>query len=180
MLLYRLFKKNSGTYIKLGQSLAQSEHVLPEPYIKNMEPLCQEAPCSNFEIIKETVEKEFNKKFEDIFLEFDPIPLGSASIAQVHKAKLKNNGEIVAVKIQHQNIAIQCPSDVQIVRFATWIGELLWPGVSLSWIHSEFKKNISKEINFLYEADNAEKIKKLFKDDDRVVIPKVIIKDDTI
>jgi predicted unusual protein kinase regulating ubiquinone biosynthesis (AarF/ABC1/UbiB family) len=63
---------------------------------------------------------------------------------------------------------------VQIVRFATWIGELLWPGVSLSWIHSEFQKNISKEINFLYEADNAEKIKRLFKDEERVVIPKVI------
>jgi len=138
-----------------------------------MEPLCQEAPSSNFKIVKEIIEKELKVKFEDIFQEFDPIPLGSASIAQVHKARLKENGELVAVKIQHQNIGIQCPSDVQIVRFATWVGELLWPGVSLSWIHSEFQKNISKEINFLFEADNAEKIRKLFSDDERVVIPKV-------
>jgi len=175
VLLYNLFKKNSGTYIKLGQSLAQSEHVLPEPYIRNMEPLCQEAPFTSFEIVKETIEKDLNIRLEDIFIEFDPKPLGSASIAQVHKAKLKKTGEVVAVKVQHQNIGIQCPSDVQIVRFATWIGEIIWPGVSLSWIHSEFKKNIFKEINFLEEADNAEKIKKLFKDDERVVIPKVIL-----
>lgn len=172
--MYKLFKKNSGCYIKLGQSLAQSEHVLPEQYIRNMEPLCQEAPCSSLETVRETIEKELNKPFDEIFSEFDPHPLGSASIAQVHKAKLKSSDEIVAVKVQHQNISIQCPSDVQIVRFATRVGEILWPGVSLSWIHLEFKKNISKEINFLKEADNAERIKYLFKDDDRVVIPKVI------
>jgi len=141
-----------------------------------MEPLCQEAPSSTFENVKEIIEKEFNKKFDEIFIEFDPVPLGSASIAQVHKAKLRKTGQVVAVKIQHQNIAIQCPSDVQIVRFATWIGEILWPGVSLKWIHNEFKKNISNEINFLYEADNAERIGKLFSDDDRVVIPKVSFK----
>jgi aarF domain-containing kinase len=138
-----------------------------------MEPLCQEAPSSDFEAIKEVIEKELNAKFEEIFSEFEKKPLGSASIAQVHKAKLRKNGEIVAVKIQHRNIAIQCPSDIAIVKFATGVAEWIWPGVSLNWINTEFKKNINNEINFLFEAENAQKIKKLFEGDEKIVIPKV-------
>ena len=138
-----------------------------------MEPLCQEAPSSDFEAIKEVIEKELNAKFEEIFSEFEKKPLGSASIAQVHKAKLRKSGEIVAVKIQHRNIAIQCPSDIAIVKFATGVAEWIWPGVSLNWINTEFKKNINNEINFLFEAENAQKIKKLFEGDEKIVIPKV-------
>lgn len=138
-----------------------------------MEPLCQEAPSSDFSAIKEVIEKELNTKFDDIFIEFDPKPLGSASIAQVHKAKLRKNNEEVAVKVQHRNIAIQCPSDIAIVKFATGVAEWIWPGVSLNWINTEFKKNINNEINFLYEAENAIKIGKLFEGHERVVIPKV-------
>ena len=59
------------------------------------------------------------------------------------------------------------------MKFATGVAEWIWPGVSLNWINTEFKKNINNEINFLYEAENAQKIKKLFEGDDKIVIPKV-------
>lgn len=138
-----------------------------------MEPLCQEAPRTEISKVKKMIEDQLNMKFEDIFENFDEEPLGSASIAQVHKAKLRSTGEEVAIKVQHPMVAIYCPSDVAIVKFATWVGEIVWPGVKLQWIAKEFDLNIMKEIDFTKEAENADRIKKLFIDDDSVVIPKI-------
>ena len=111
--------------MKLGQSLSQSEHVLPEPFIVNMEPLCQEAPRTSIEKIKLAIQQQLGRPCDEVFEEFEEIPLGSASIAQVHKAKLKETSQYVAIKIQHPMVAIYCPSDVAIVKFATKVGEFL-------------------------------------------------------
>jgi aarF domain-containing kinase len=141
-----------------------------------MEPLCQEAPMTPLENIKKTIKSELNHSLEEIFDEFHEIPLGSASIAQVHKAKLRETGEFVAIKIQHPMVATYCPSDVAIVKFATKVGELIWPGLKLQWIANEFQKNIMREIDFKNEGLNADKISSLFENDTRVVIPKVFWK----
>jgi len=171
--LYHLFKKNSGTYIKLGQSLYQSEHILPEPFIRNLEPLCQEAPKTDFDSVKALIEREFGKKFEEVFEYFEEKPIGSASIAQVHRARLVDGHQDVAIKIQHPMISVHCPSDVAITKLATKVGEYLWPGIKLQWISKEFDLNIYKEIDFTNEARNSEKIKKLFKNDQRIVVPTI-------
>jgi len=138
-----------------------------------MEPLCQIAPTTEFELVKKTIEKEFNIPMDQIFEDFNPLPIGSASLAQVHKAKLKVTNEEVAVKVQHPMIATYCPSDIAIVKFATKVGEKIWPGIKLQWIAKEFQSNITKEIDFRNEGKNADKIKNLFKNDDRVIIPTV-------
>jgi predicted unusual protein kinase regulating ubiquinone biosynthesis (AarF/ABC1/UbiB family) len=75
------------------------ENLIPEPYSKELEPLCNDCPTSNFLTVKKAIERELNRKLEDIFLEFDPVPVGSASLAQVHKAKLLD-GTRVAVKVK--------------------------------------------------------------------------------
>jgi aarF domain-containing kinase len=141
-----------------------------------MEPLCQEAPMTPLENVKKTIKSELNHSLEEIFDEFYEIPLGSASIAQVHKAKLKETGEFVAIKIQHPMVGTYCPSDVAIVKFATKVGEFIWPGLKLQWIANEFEKNIMREIDFKNEGLNADKISSLFENDTRVVIPKVFWK----
>jgi aarF domain-containing kinase len=70
-------------------------------------------------------------------------------------------------------IAIHCPSDVAITKFATKVGEFLWPGIKLQWISKEFDKNIFHEIDFTNEAKNSEKIKNFFKNDERIVVPNI-------
>jgi aarF domain-containing kinase len=153
--------------------LYQSEHILPEPFIRNLEPLCQEAPKTEFESVKALIEKEFGQKFEEVFDYFEEKPLGSASIAQVHKARLRDSHEYVAIKIQHPMIAVHCPSDVAITKLATRVGEFLWPGIKLQWISKEFDLNIFKEIDFTNESKNSEKIKNFFKNDERIVVPRI-------
>lgn len=138
-----------------------------------MEPLCQEAPTSSFEDVKKSIEKELKVNFDDFFEKFDPVPLGSASIAQVHKARIKGTNKDIAMKIQHPMVYILCPSDVIIVKVATIVAEYAFSNLKLQWIHKEFKRNIMKEINFIYEGQNADKCRNNFKNDETVVIPEV-------
>lgn len=100
--LYQCFQKNGGCYIKLGQIICQLQHILPAAYVKELEPLCQECPVTDFKEVKKFLEKEYKNNYdtslESIYEKIDPEPLGSASIAQVHKAYLKD-GTPVAIKV---------------------------------------------------------------------------------
>lgn len=97
--LYTCFQKNGGSYVKLGQIITQLEHIIPQAYVRELEPLCQECDTSSFETVKRMIEKEYKKPLEEIFASFEKVPLGSASLAQVHKATLKDGTE-VAVKVK--------------------------------------------------------------------------------
>lgn len=72
---------------------------MPPEYIKTFEPMCMKAPTTAFEDVRAIIELETGKKLEDMFSEFAEKPLASASLGQVHKARLRSNGQIVAVKV---------------------------------------------------------------------------------
>lgn len=77
--------------------------------------MCMKAPKTKYEHIKSIFEEEMGQKIEDIFSEFEEEPLASASLGQVHKAKLRKTGEIVAVKVQHKWIKEQVPGDLRMI-----------------------------------------------------------------
>lgn len=97
--MYEMFCANGGPYIKLGQMFGQLEALVPPEYIKTFEPMCMRAPTTSFPDVKLIIEEETGKKMEDLFLEFEERPIASASLGQVHKARLKSTGEVVAVKV---------------------------------------------------------------------------------
>jgi predicted unusual protein kinase regulating ubiquinone biosynthesis (AarF/ABC1/UbiB family) len=72
--------------------------IIPDPYINELEPLCSECPTSSIEEVRRMLEREYGKDPSLIFKEIDPEPIGSASLAQVHKAELLD-GTKVAVKV---------------------------------------------------------------------------------
>jgi ubiquinone biosynthesis protein len=78
----------------------QLQNLVPDEYCEVFEPMCMRAPTTKFEDVKQILESELGMKLEDAFTEFEPTPLASASLGQVHKAKL--NGETVVVKVQHK------------------------------------------------------------------------------
>ena len=87
-----------GIYFKASQYMGTLENIVPKPYCTTLRVLQDKAPYISFEEIKITYEKDHNCKLEDVFDDFDPVPIGAASLAQVHKAKLKT-GEKVAIKL---------------------------------------------------------------------------------
>jgi aarF domain-containing kinase len=166
------FRKNMGCYIKLGQVISHMESILPEAFSRELEPLCQECPAISIEHINETLTREFGKDPSLIFSSIEPIPLGSASLAQVHKGYLLD-GTPVAIKVQHEHIPNYLKGDIFTVRLGCYIAEKLFPDFKYKWLGEEFATNLPKELEFTHEGRNADKLRDLFKDDLRLVVPKV-------
>lgn len=102
-------EKNGSVFIKLGQHLSSLNYLLPSEWCDTFIPLQDRCPVSSFESIKKMVEGETGMAFEDVFSEFEEIPLGAASLAQVHRAVDKASGQKVAVKCQHPGMETILP-----------------------------------------------------------------------
>ena len=77
------------------------ESLIPDEWVEVFEPMKENCPTSLYKDMKRVLEDELGRKIEDVFSEFSETPVASASLAQVHRARLKSTGEVVAVKIQH-------------------------------------------------------------------------------
>ena len=97
--LYRCLRANAGVYIKLGQMVGQLDQLIPPEYVVAFQPMLMYAPKTPFHDVRSIIESDLGGKLEDHFSEFSETPLASASLGQVHKAKLKSTGETVAVKV---------------------------------------------------------------------------------
>ena len=166
------------TFIKLGQVFSQEIRTLPLKYIEELRKL-QDATRADFNNIKEIDEifkNETGKNIEDVFESFDEIPVASASIAQVHKAVLKD-GTKVAVKIKKRNVDKSIKNDIDVLYFIVGIikeavKELLYID-NVEDLFNEFSKSIMSELDFMVEAGYTEKIRKSNLDKDTVEIPKI-------
>jgi len=130
-------------------------------------------PPKPFEVIRAAVEAELGKPLSAVFAEFDPTPLASASLAQVHRARL-HGGEAVAVKVQYPDIEAIVTSDLANMRRACRVYEFFDPQpLPLLPLLGELTTHIGYELDFSREADSADRIRELFADDDRVVVPRI-------
>ena len=94
-----MMKKNGGIYIKAGQSVSQMESLIPDEWIETFIPMQMQAPTSPFKEVRRVVTEDLGRPLEEVFSEFSETPVASASLAQVHRARLRATGEIVAVKV---------------------------------------------------------------------------------
>lgn len=90
-----------------------------------MKPMLNECETEDFGTVKKTIENQFNRPLEEIFSEFEKRPIASASLAQVHKARLKS-GQLVAVKVQHHGIREEMPGDIKVLMILARIGKKLF------------------------------------------------------
>ncbi|XP_071551401.1 aarF domain-containing protein kinase 1 isoform X2 [Panulirus ornatus] len=103
---------NGGAFVKVGQHLGSLEYLLPLEYVNTMKVLHSNAPKSSLQDIYQVIEEELKCKPEELFVEFEPEPLGAASLAQVHRARLYN-GQEVAVKVQHPTVKAHSRVDMK-------------------------------------------------------------------
>lgn len=97
----------------------------------------------------------------ELFDSFDPEPLGVASLAQVHRATLKN-GQEVAVKVQHHYVRGNARTDTFTMEYCIKIMSWMFPEFRFQWLVDESKKNLPIELDFLHEGKNTEKVRKTF------------------
>lgn len=163
---------NGGAFVKVGQHLGSLEYLLPQEYVNTMKVLHSKAPESPLEDIKQVLEEELKCKPEDLFVEFEPKPLGAASLAQVHRARLKDGRE-VAVKVQHPLVKAHSKVDMKGMELLVQAVTMVFPEFDFTWLVEEMKKNLPAELNFSTEANNAERVAAQFSHLPWLKIPKV-------
>ncbi|XP_049872232.1 aarF domain-containing kinase 1 [Pectinophora gossypiella] len=172
MKLLELCKANKGVYIKVGQHVGALDYLLPNEYVHTMRILHKDAPQNNVEQLYKVIREDLKKDPKDLFVEFDPEPLGTASLAQVHRAKLKDGTE-VAVKVQHYFVRENIAMDLRWMEFIITTMSKIFPEFQMQWLVDETKKNITNELNFLQEGHNAEKVSELFSQYEWLKVPKI-------
>ena len=172
----RFFLEELGpTFVKMGQFASTRSDVIPEDIIQELEKLQDQVPPNPYPDVKAIIEQELGTPTEELFKEFHEIPLGSASIGQVHYAVLKS-GEKVAVKVQRPNIEQVIKTDLEVLQQLAVLAEfrLKWAArYQIKGIVEEFSKALLAELDYTLEARNADKIARQFTDDPNIRIPDV-------
>lgn len=170
------FEALGPIYVKFGQILSTRADILPNEYLKELEHLqCKVPPFSSKDAIN-IVERDLGSKLESIFEDFTNEPVASASIAQVHKAKLRINDKEVAIKICRPNIRQTIAKDISLLKVCARIAQkLLRDGDQLRLVEvvEEFETTIFAELDFGQELANNLELSRLHKYDNKIVIPKV-------
>lgn len=171
------FEELGPTFVKLGQLLATRPDLVPPSWVTEFEKLHATVQPLSFEVIEQVLKEDFQEHLKTTFLSFDPKPLGSASIAQVHSAKLINGTDVV-VKVQRPGIVATINDDLNVLYF---IAELLEKYIEETrpfnpvGIVDEYFKTLELETNFLIEANNIRRFSENFKNDAHIVIPNVYL-----
>ena len=163
------------TFVKLGQIMSMRRDMLPEAYCRELEKLRAEVRPLAFDEVRGVVEAEYGVSLRSVFDAFDETPLGSASIAQVHAARLKN-GEPVVVKVQRPGIRDTMARDIALLRRAAGhLGGIggLGSVVDFRMVLDEMWVVAQQEMDFLIEAQHAEKFQQLNAEIAYVTCPRV-------
>ena len=172
--LTNLLVELGPAFVKAGQALSTRPDIIPVVLLEELSELQDQLPGFDGNKAMELIEEDLNKKIDEIFLTIDKEPISAASLGQVHKAVLKNK-EIVAVKVQRPGLREQITLDLYIVRnIANWlknnIGLIRSDLVALI---DELGKRVFEEMDYLNEAENAEKFRNLHLHNSKIAVPKI-------
>ncbi|SHH53049.1 ubiquinone biosynthesis protein [Caloranaerobacter azorensis DSM 13643] len=162
------------TFIKFGQILSTRYDILPKDIVDELSKLQDEITPFDLDTAKSIIRDELGKDLEDVFIEFQEEPLAAASIGQVYRGVLKDGNKVV-IKVQRPNIDEIIKQDIDILyTLARLFDDILKKKMVISTrdIVEEFSYFIRKELDYTYEAQNCERFRMYFKNDERVVIPK--------
>ncbi|XP_046669485.1 aarF domain-containing kinase 1 isoform X1 [Homalodisca vitripennis] len=170
--LLDLCRTNKGVYIKVGQHIGALDYLVPKEYVETMKVLHSHAPTSSLSDIHRVLQEDLKLNPLSVFEEIDGEPLGAASLAQVHRARLKD-GTIVAVKVQHPYVQGNSLVDMKTMEVLVKIVSWVFPNFKFQWLVDETKRNIPLELDFRLEAENIEKVRRMFSHLSWLKIPKV-------
>ncbi|OMO76003.1 hypothetical protein COLO4_25711 [Corchorus olitorius] len=137
--------------------LEMEEYLIPQEYVQTMrESMLNRCPVSSYDQVCEVFKKELGKTPDEVFKEFDPKPIASASLAQVHVART-HDGQKVAVKVQHTHMTDTAAADQATAELIVNTLHWLFPSVDYRWLVAEIRESLPKELDFLMEAKNSVK-----------------------
>ncbi|KAF8378158.1 hypothetical protein HHK36_029495 [Tetracentron sinense] len=155
--LYSMCSELGGFFLKAAQILGKPD-LAPAAWVRRLVTLCDRAPATSSDVIQLVLEKEFGRSVGEIFERFDVYPLGSASIAQVHRARLRGGKSDVAVKVQHPGVQDLMMTDIRNLQAFAFYLQKTDIKFDLFSITKEMEKQIGYEFDFLREAEAMQRI----------------------
>ena len=162
-------------FIKVGQALSTRPDLVRRDWLEELTRLQDDLPAFPHALALERIEQELGAPAHELFDDFPDAPIAAASLGQVYKARLEGNAW-VAVKVQRPNLTFILRRDLVLIRLLGVITAPLLPlnlGFGLGDIIDEFGRSLFEEIDYVQEADNAERFASLFADNDAVYVPRV-------
>ncbi|GMI86157.1 hypothetical protein like AT5G05200 [Hibiscus trionum] len=161
--LRKLFERMGATYIKLGQFIASAPTLFPPEYVEEFQKCFDRAPVVPFEDIQSILRQELGRPIDSVYEYIDPTPIASASIAQVHGARLKGSQDDVVIKVLKPGIEDILVADLNFIYVAARILEFLNPEfsrASLVAIVKDIRESMLEEVDFYKEAKNIESFRR--------------------
>lgn len=174
--MYSLCSELGGLFLKAAQILGKPD-LAPAAWVKRLVTLCDQAPATSFPVVQQIIEEELGKQFGDIFERFDVDPVGSASIAQVHRARLRYAKTDVAVKVQHPGVEQLMMIDIRNLQAFVLFLQKTDIKFDLFSLTKEMEKQIGYEFDFLRESAAMERIRQFLHANSRkapVLVPRAI------
>ncbi len=162
-----------GAMMKLGQMASYLDAGMPEHVREALAQLQSDAPPMSAELAAGVVEAELGSPPEVIFAEWDPIPIASASIGQVHRAMTKD-GQAVAVKVQYPGIDEAISSDLGSANLLFGGLGMLFPGLESGPIVEELRERLIEELDYTLEAENQRFFADAYRDHPFIDVPEVV------
>lgn len=161
------------TFIKLGQILSTRPDIVGVGLAEELQMLQTEVAADPPEVVRATIEEELGQPVDELFAEFDDVPLASASIGQVHKARL-NTGEQVVVKVRHANIEQRVRVDLDIMSGLAQLAEKIpeFSNYRPRATAAEFQRTLRRELDFGREERHLQEFALQFEHDPTVKIPR--------
>ncbi len=161
------------TFIKLGQLLSTRPDVVGAALADELKQLRANVPADSFDDVRKVVESEFGQTIEELFEEFDTVPIASASIGQVHRAKLRT-GEEVVVKVQHIGIEHKIREDLEVLAGLALLADRLpdFQPYRPSATTAEMSRTLRRELDFGREERNQHQFVALLAKDTSVRVPR--------
>ena len=163
-------------FIKFGQLLSTRTDAVSVEITSHLKGLTDQCNPFSSKVAKEIIEKSLSIKIDDVFEEFEDTPLAAASLAQVHRAKLKSSSEKVVIKVLRPGIQKRVKRNVRVMKAGGFLINLFYKEshrLKLKDVINDYEKTIFKELDLKVEAANTAVTKKNFADSDLLFIPKV-------
>ncbi len=163
------------TFIKFGQILATRVDLLPQEWIKQLEELQDQTRALPFSQLRPQLEKSLGMRISECFREVDEKPVGTASMAQVHRA-ITITGQEVVLKIRKPGIEQQIQADLHLMRQLAEIAEAQSPDMRRFQpveIMQEFERSLTRELDFSVEARNADRMRENLSELEFIRVPRI-------
>lgn len=164
--------KLKGSVVKIGQMLAlYGEHFLPQEVVTALHTLNDNTAALEFSIVYQNIVGELGELAQDFVI--DPLPIGTASLAQVHKAVHKATGQQVVLKVQYPKVAEAIDSDLALLRRLLKLSRVIPQTKELDEWFNEIKDLLHREVDYRLECETTQRFFERLAGDERFVVPKI-------